>query len=319
MRATVLAAVLVGSLFACLTPGLTNVIGDDDRKEIRENQKLINFTDAEVEQAYRCTGRIYCPGANPDRGWGSKMSAGAICAPGFRNGETGPCAADRIASALHMFVDKGTGKLIGQLEKCEFRSYRGHTSFLNVGDIRTFDPSGDETRNPYVNDRADKIVVRLLRPIPNCDPYDIASEEEQAEASGLEVVALTRPQGDQGPEFTGHHPLAYPCTIKKRASARKGGPSLFASDCDVNGGGSGGFTLFRRWRERGKLIVGGMFLGSGDIPMNGQPYDVATKSFTMSVGTDGDFPVIARNPRTKKCYRSEGCEASGQVRAKPPK
>ncbi|MFG1379725.1 hypothetical protein [Xanthobacter autotrophicus] len=303
----------MGSLFACLTPGLTSVIGDDDRKEIRENQKLINFTDAEVEQAYRCTGRIYCPGANAGRG--GLQSAGAICAPGFRNAATEVCAADRLASALHLFVDKSTGKPIREIEKCEFRNYHGHTSLLNVGDIKAFDPSIDDTRSPYANMRADKIVVRLLRPIPQCDPYDIASEEEQAEASGREVVALTHPQEDQGPEFTGHHPLAYPCTTTKTFRARGGGPSVKYSDCDLNGGGSGGFALFRR--ENGKWAIGGIFIRVGALHLNGQIYDETIKNYTISVGTNGDFPEIARNPRTKKCYRTEGCDASGQDRAKP--
>jgi hypothetical protein len=261
----------------------------DDREVLSKNLVAIGFSAAEQEQAMRCTGHIHCPGGKDGRG--TIQSAGSLCPLGKRT-SGGHCAADRIASVGHIFVDKETNRFIPQKERCEFRNYRGHTSKLEIKDVDVLDPS-NPANNPYQNMRADKLVIRLKRPIPGCDPYDLPDSSEPPSA-GTKVVALTYIQEDQAGKFDGSEPMAYNCNVTRTFSARGGGPSLSYTNCDVNGGGSGGFALTRNSNNR--LAVSGMFIRIGALELNGKPYDEANKNYTIAVGTNADFIQIAENP-----------------------
>lgn len=263
---------------------------EDDRELLSVNREKVGFSVAEQEQAMRCTGRVWCPGANSGRG--SLISAGAICPKGQRS-SGGQCAADRLGTIGHLFVDKATNQFIPRMDKCEFRSYRGHTSKLVIEDIKNIINPQDSNYNPRQNTRADKLVIRLKSPIPNCDPYDL-DEMSNPPPAGTEVVALTHPQEDQGDKFDGNEPVAFKCEIKRRAAARNGGPSLLYSDCDVNGGGSGGFMLIRN--SNGRLAVTALFTGSGLLSDNGKSYNEAERLYTVAVGTNADFQQLALNP-----------------------
>ncbi len=69
------------------------------------------------------------------------------------------------------------------LEKCEFRNYRGFRTNLEVHDLNSIVPtevyeSSESTTERTVKTRSDKVVVRIQEPIPQCDPYDIAARDE---------------------------------------------------------------------------------------------------------------------------------------------
>ncbi len=263
-------------------------IGEDDRKPLSKNLATIGFSAAEQEQAMRCTGQIRCPGAS--NGKGSLQSAGLIC-PRDKRTSGGHCAADRIASAAHIFVDKATNRLIPGIERCVFQNYRGGTSRLEVTDVKVIDPSSP-ANNPYQNMRADKVVVRLKEPIAGCDPYDMPEDSEPPPV-GTNLVAITQVQEDQ-PGYRNSEPMAYNCNVTRTFPARGGGPSVLYTNCDANGGGSGGFVLTRNSNNR--LAVTGMFIRTGALALNGQPYDEANKNYTVAVGTNADFIQMAENP-----------------------
>lgn len=264
-------------------------MGQDDREALSKNLDSVNFSAAEQEQAMRCTGHIFCPGGSGGRG--SIQSAGSFCPPNKQT-SGGHCAADRLATVRHIFVDRATNRFIPQIEQCEFRNYRGHTSKLQINDVKVLDPQKPEN-NPFQNLRADKVVVRLKNPIPGCDPYEMP-ESSEPPAVGTEVVALTHMQEDQVGKFDGSEPLAYNCNITRTAPSRGGGPSLMYSNCDLNGGGSGGFSLIRNSNNR--LAIAGMFIRSGVLELNGKPYDETQKNYTIAVGTNADFVQMAQRP-----------------------
>jgi hypothetical protein len=265
-----------------------SVMGDDDREALSKNLDTVKFSAAEQEQAMRCTGHIFCPGGSGGRG--SMQSAGSFCPPNRRS-SGGHCAADRLATVRHIFVDKATNRFIPQIEQCEFRNYKGHSSKLQISDLRVLDPQRPEN-NPFQNLRADKAVIRLKKPIPGCDPYDLPDSSEPPTV-GTQVVALTHIQEDQAGKFDGSEPMAYNCNVTRTAPARGGGPSLIYSNCDVNAGGSGGFSLTRNSNNR--LAIAGMFIRTGLLD-DGKPYDESQKNYTIAVGTNADFVQMAERP-----------------------
>ncbi len=279
------------SLTLLLVSGLAfaGVIGEDDRKLLSKSTVGLSLT--EHEQAMRCTGHVYCPGG---RGSAKMQSAGAICAPGDRSAQ-GICAADRLATVRHLFVDEKTHRFIPKLEKCEFQNYRGHVSTLVTGDI-TVDVPSIENNNPHKAGRADKVVVRLLKPIPGCDPYDLP-DITAPPSENSDLIALTHVQEDHEGIYDGKEPLAYPCQVTRVFTSLDGNPALFYSNCDATGLASGGFNLTRNRDNR--LAVSGMFLRAGGVHKNGWPYSEATdgtKHFTLSISTDGAFLRMARHP-----------------------
>ncbi len=279
---------LLVASFAVSAWAQASVIGKDDRQILSKNLQVVKFSLAEREQAMRCTGFIYCPQGTEGP---AMQSAGAICPLGYRDSKLS-CDADRLATAGHMFVNEKTNQMIPALELCEFRSYRGHVSKLIIDDIKVL--SSEPAYNPRINLRADKLVVRLEKPIINCNPYDLADLIGPLPA-GTEVIALTHAQRDQNRRrFTGSEPLAFPCKIMKSFTPNGGGPSAYYSDCDVNGVGSGGFLLARSSSQ--SLVVTSIIGGSGDEIQNGLPYNEETKNRTVSTGVDADFLELAAAP-----------------------
>lgn len=266
-----------------------SVIEGDDRQVLSKNLEVVGFSRTEVEQAMRCTGSIFCPGAN--NGKGANLSAGSICARGKRTSQ-GRCSADRIATVGHLFVSEETGQFIPGIELCEFRNYRGHRSKINIRDVKEVLNPGIPASNPHQNMRADKLVIRLEKPIPNCDPYDLPDSSEPP-ASGSKIVALTHLQEDQAGQFDGSEPMGYPCDVTRTFKPRGGGPSLFYSNCDSTGGASGGFVMTRNSNNR--LAVSGMFIRQGRLE-NGRAYSEENLNYTIVVGTNADFVQMAENP-----------------------
>ena len=262
---------------------------NDDREVLSKNASIIRFSRAEQEQAMRCTGRLYCPNFQE----GKVQSAGAICPPGKRTA-SGKCSADRLATVAHIFVDKVSNQFIPTIEQCEFSNYRGFTSKLQISDVKVSDPQ-ISAYNPYTNMRADKVVVRLRKPIPLCDPYELPDSSDPP-AVGTQLVALTYRQLGLERKFDGSEPLAYHCNVTRTFSARHGGPSMFYSNCDANGGASGGFNLTRN--ADNKLAVSGMFIRTGKSE-DGKPYDESNKNYTISVGTNADFLELVAQPGVK--------------------
>ncbi len=267
----------------------TSFMGKDDRKVLSKNLEVVKFSAAEQEQALRCSGEIFCPGGND--GLGSQQSGGSICPVGARS-SGGHCSADRIATVAHLFVDRKTNRFIPKLETCEFRNYRGHVSKLEIKDLKSIDPTVD-SKNPHKNMRSDKIVIHLKKPIPGCDPYDIADASDVPERT-TEVIALTNTQEDQAGTVDGSEPQAYACNVTRSFAAKEGSAGIFYSDCDVNPGGSGGFALVRKKDNR--LSLAGMFIRIGAMELNGQAYDESKKNYTIAVGTNADFVRMAANP-----------------------
>lgn len=273
---------------------LASYLDKDDRQILSKNLKVIGFTAEEQEQAMRCMGYIYCPGGKD--GMGSQLSAGAVCPLGKRM-NVGKCDADRLATVAHGFVDQKTNKFIRRLNECEFMNYRGHVSKLELKDIRTIQPNLD-SKNPYLNMREDKVVIRLKRPIPGCDPFDL-SDAPEVPVPGTEIVALTHLQEDQAGKFDGREPMAYLCQVTRSYRSKDGRAGVFYNNCDLNGGGSGGFSLIRGpFRE---LLLVGLFAQAGELKFNGQAYSEEIKNFTLSTGTNADFVLMLAEPG-KKSY-----------------
>lgn len=270
------------------------VYEQDDRTPL--SKTVVKLSPEQAEQAMRCTGYIYCP--NAENGQPKTFSAGAVCSPGSRDAQ-GKCAADRIGTVAHGFINHSSLRLNDNLARCEFRNYRGHRSALEVNDVRTINASevmdprtGPQNRAPRTLE--DKTVVRLKRPIPGCDPYDIAQQEEIPRKFS-DLIAITFKQADMSmSQSDGSEPLVYPCSVTRVFRSGGGQVGAFYGDCDLNPGGSGGFALVRN--ANNQLVVAGIFSGSNVKIANFKKYDESLDNFTAITATSPDFVMMAKNP-----------------------
>ena len=267
------------------------VMGDDDRDLISLNAPKLGLSEEEIEQAMQCTGRLVCPTGNGT----FEESAGSFCPPGARNAR-GHCAADRITLAAHIFVDPKTNRFRPNLAKCRFENYRRHSSELVTEDLKVIKPQ-NAAQNPRETLSAEAIVIRLKKPVPNCDPYDLG-DTDSPPPKGTDLISITYPHGDQidsnPKKYSGKEPVAFACKSMKAFNGKNGNVGSFYSDCDATPGASGGFNLTRR--GDGRLGLVGVIVGSDDQQKPGTPYNEALGVTSLSISTNADFRRLANQP-----------------------
>lgn len=251
------------------------VIGADDRKPM---SKFSGLSPTERERVLQCMGQLTCKARTAQY----SASASLVCPQ--RTPDTPPCAADRILTAGHTFIDDKANRYISDLKRCEFRTFTGHRAKIVTSDAQVYDPE-ERQLNPRKNSRIDPIGIRLQRPIQDCKPYELSGMGISVRA-GTELIIVTAGQAD----FDPNEPIVAECKATKSFEPKGGRPGGFYSDCDVNAGGSGGLVFRRREGEKDQTVAGVLVAG-GSHEHNGKEYDESPdiKNYTVVIETNGDF------------------------------
>lgn len=226
LKAGLASLILLFGAALASSPALGFIVGEDDRDEITRTAGSLGLSKAEIDQAYFCTGTIVCP-------YG-RGSAGLVCAS---NSMKGSCTADRLVTSRHLFTEPLRPFLRKEIDKCKFHNYRGFSTHLKMQDLALAEPI---PYLHYIDERADRAVIRLSKPVPGCRPYNVEGVK-----SGDDLIALTHVQQDIKAKFSGKHPLAYRCKALRLFSTFNGGPDMLYGDCDTEPGASGALLLSR--------------------------------------------------------------------------
>jgi len=186
----------------------------------------------------------------------------------------------QIITAAHIFIEK-SGRKREPLSDCYFAPQNQGTAVTTTYP-RDFDSGGFRFGNDAsrkVGDIGDWAVVRLKEPVPGAVPFRHDTAEPKRDDWILVVSSF---MGD----LSADEPLVQECRVRgfqhpESAEVR------YITDCDAEGGASGGPVMVRD--KRGNLAVIGVVVDTGKQKLDGQKFDPKTGSFTRVVGIGYNF------------------------------
>ncbi|HXG78209.1 MAG TPA: serine protease [Methyloceanibacter sp.] len=269
----------------------------------------ITFSAEQKRQLMACTGQIVCvePG-RPGR-WSRFDELEPITASAVS-----VLRPDLLVTAQHVFF-KGKSAAVS-FESCSFRSFLHRRTAIPVRVEK-------DQRRGYVFNNEDFIVLRLKRPLQDCDAFAVG-EPGSSLREGEQILSVTARQDRMLNKLSDREPVVAKGTIRKRFSGRAfGGPPFYYADVDFDVGGSGGaifalrdgrprFPHATRRRllplagDQGRLILKGISVAYGLNAKSGKAYS-EDRNFTILIGLEAEFRDVVEGKAQMEVVESAPC------------
>ncbi len=218
-----------------------SIIGKEDgrvaMKELAEGDNP-KITKAELAQIRKSTGYVYCPATK-------SACSGALVGTD-----------QTIVTAAHCFID-GQGRRREQLEGCFFQNLEKKWQKVELD----FSPGSYKFYSliPAEDPSNDLAIVRIKRKIKGAKPFPVS---DRRMLPGTEMINSSIIQVNMVRKVDSTEPVGQVCTNMYTFLPDNDSGTVYFTDCDAGGGGSGSLALVRR---NGRLeAVGTIVSGSGD-------------------------------------------------------
>ena len=239
-----------------------------------ESKLGVKVTDEQTGQLMACIGEIICPTLV------SKNEATAVSV----------LRPDMLVTARHVFFAKD-GKNEVSINKCTFHNYLNQKAKIPV--VVYHNNAG------FYFNNFDYVVVRLKTKLAGCNSFGIDKAGSLLELGNQFFSVTTNQKGMLNP-ISSKEPVVARGEIKQVFEGAFDGPSMYWTDVDLGGGGSGGaiFALDRQGNlvvgEDGRLAMKAMATASGTGAKNGQPYkgELRRGNQSILIGLDSTFMKV---------------------------
>jgi hypothetical protein len=264
-----------------------NIVGPTDgRGALSDLGPKIGMSPVEIRQVRKSTGYIYCPGTKyKNRATGSGALIG--------NNKT-------IFTTAHSFID-GEGRKREPLSNCFFQNQdspytRRNLVFKSGSHKIGFKPGVSRYRTDYA-------IVQLEDEIPGAEPFPF-EESGSLIKDDQKVIVISAAQKNMTVKVDPNEPVVQSCSTKFSLGGDDFGRSVFYTDCDIHGGGSGSPVLARS--QGGQLVLRGLLTANGEGAIDYHDFELKTGNYAEGILIDdriiSELKGLSPNQRLKSAF-----------------